>query len=126
MVLIFEENRNGVQNIFAQNMFAESETSNCETEKSKYFIPNVFTPNNDGYNDIFEITVEGYSVEKLKIFNRWGELIFESTDQMKAWDGKVNGNSAGASTYYYTVSLKDIKTNNASEQTGFITLFQNE
>jgi gliding motility-associated-like protein len=57
------------------------------------FIPNSFTPNDDGLNDFF-IPKFSYEPEYylLRIFNRWGELIFESTDYNKAWLGDANSN----------------------------------
>lgn len=55
------------------------------------FIPNAFSPNNDGEND--EYLVIGRVIEELElqIFNRWGELVFETTDPTKGWDGTFNG-----------------------------------
>ena len=59
-------------------------------------IPNVFTPNNDGVNDVFKMTGLGDPCSdeiKIQIFNRWGKLVFESEDPYFEWDGKnLNGN----------------------------------
>ena len=54
-------------------------------------IPNVFTPNNDGWNDYYRMAGEGYSCTDsltIQIFNRWGKLVFESNDPYFEWDGK--------------------------------------
>jgi len=51
------------------------------------FIPNVFSPNNDGYNDYYKPYVEGYSLFRMDIYNRWGELIFISNNSEHGWDG---------------------------------------
>ncbi|MFK7757056.1 MAG: gliding motility-associated C-terminal domain-containing protein, partial [Flavobacteriales bacterium] len=52
------------------------------------YIPNAFTPDGDGINDIFRITASGnLSPFKLEIFNRWGELVYESLDQDQGWLG---------------------------------------
>ncbi|MCS3794978.1 SBBP repeat-containing protein [Niastella sp. OAS944] len=56
------------------------------------FVPNAFTPNNDGRNDGFRLTWNcGVSQYKLWIYNRWGQKVFESTDATMVWDGRVNG-----------------------------------
>ena len=51
------------------------------------FVPNTFTPNGDGNNDKFEIKGENIKDFELWIYNRWGELLFTSTDVNKTWDG---------------------------------------
>lgn len=70
------------------------------------FYPNVFTPNDDGENDVFSVIVpqayEGrVSVNTLKIYNRWGHLISEN----KTWDGKYNGVEAPAEVYAYYMEV---------------------
>ena len=52
------------------------------------FIPNIFTPNNDNLNDTYAPQLPATSTYALKVYNRWGMLIFESNDQNKPWDGK--------------------------------------
>ncbi len=54
---------------------------------SSIFIPNIFTPNSDGINDVFEVKVRGAAQYELKIFNRWGVKIFESTNPEEPWTG---------------------------------------
>jgi len=57
---------------------------------SGVFIPNAFSPNNDGKNDIFKPMVFGnVSQYRFSIYNRWGEKIFETSDPQKGWDGKI-------------------------------------
>jgi gliding motility-associated-like protein len=69
---------------------------------------NVFTPNGDGQND--EFIIDGTSIEEfeMKIFNRWGERVFETTDVNTTWNGKVNntGISCPEGTYFYIVNYK--------------------
>lgn len=74
----------------------------------KFFIPNVFTPNGDGVNDLFDIT--GLCLKndyKLTIFNNWGKEMFSTTDRNKSWDGKVmkNGLAASSGVYYYILMM---------------------
>jgi gliding motility-associated-like protein len=58
------------------------------TVTGELIIPNVFTPNGDQVNDVFNVELPGTKSYSLKIFNRWGQLQFESTDRSKGWDGK--------------------------------------
>ncbi|HXA00983.1 MAG TPA: gliding motility-associated C-terminal domain-containing protein, partial [Cytophagaceae bacterium] len=60
----------------------------CE---AKLFVPNTFTPNNDGKNDEFQIFGLNITQFEIRIFDRWGELIFVSNDMSKSWDGKSRG-----------------------------------
>ena len=56
------------------------------------YVPNAFTPNNDGLNDFLKPFMIGIKELKyFKIFNRWGQLIYETSDPKKGWDGKQSG-----------------------------------
>ncbi|WP_372774052.1 Ig-like domain-containing protein [Mangrovibacterium sp.] len=83
-----------------------------------FFIPNAFTPNNDGYNDYFEIKgLSDYNNVHLKVFNRWGNLVYEaenygdSEGETGFWDGvanrgvRVGDKMVPAGTYYYILDL---------------------
>jgi gliding motility-associated-like protein len=71
-------------------------------------IPNVFTPNGDGKNDAFYIkNLCNYDAFFIKIFNRWGRVIYESTDPDFRWDGTTkNGDEASDGVYYYVMHAK--------------------
>lgn len=67
-------------------------------------IPKAFTPNNDGNNDV--VYARGWGIKELlefKIYNRWGELVFESNDVNTGWDGYYNDKLQGTETYVYIV-----------------------
>ncbi len=65
-------------------------------------IPNVFTPNNDGMNDVFEIKSEGLKTLDMTIFNRWGDLITHLDSPGQTWNGKLsNGEMTNDGTYFY-------------------------
>lgn len=64
---------------------------------SSVFIPNVFTPNGDGANDLFKIDAVSMAEENMLIFNRWGKKVFEWTNLGGVWDGENNSDG----TYYY-------------------------
>jgi gliding motility-associated-like protein len=76
------------------------------------FIPNAFTPNGDGSNDIFQVFGQAVKGIDLQIFNRWGEKVFQSFDQFQGWDGTYKGELVppGVFTYQIKVTWLDDKT----------------
>lgn len=88
--------------LYVQNEFgcSDSVTRNIEILEDIVF-PNVFSPNGDGLNDVLEIYVSGIKVLSLSIFDRWGNLIFESDQPKLFWDGRnTNGNRMPTGTYF--------------------------
>ena len=75
----------------------------CETN---FFIPNAFTPNGDGKNDIFMPMITNVENYEFFVFNRWGQQIFYTKDQEKGWDGTSNGNESECAVYYYLIKYK--------------------
>jgi gliding motility-associated-like protein len=76
------------------------------------FIPNVFSPNGDGENDVFAVEVAGElnNCSDLKIYNRWGQIIFISTGGNTKWDGHTNvGQAVPEGTYFFVVEINGIK-----------------
>jgi gliding motility-associated-like protein len=87
------------------------------------FIPSAFSPNGDGNNDIFQIYGNCIASMKMRIFNRWGELVFESNDINQGWDGVYKGAAQiGVYTYTLSVEFKDGRKDNRNERRGSITL----
>ncbi len=70
------------------------------------YIPNVFTPNNDLLNDEFRVYGQGFADFEFKIFDRWGELIFRTTDVYRGWDGTFKGVLMPPGTYVYTCNYR--------------------
>jgi gliding motility-associated-like protein len=73
------------------------------------YIPNAFTPNNDGKNDVFRPLIYGNVVQyKFTVFNRWGQEVFESAEPMKGWDGTIRGTPQpdGAYVWYCRYQLQ--------------------
>jgi gliding motility-associated-like protein len=86
-------------------------------------IPNVFTPNGDGVNDFFRIANSGLNNYHIKIFNRWGNLVFETSAPEIIWDGRTpSGAEVQAGTYYFVLNAESTKTDYST--TGFITVFR--
>lgn len=66
------------------------------------YVPNAFTPNNDGTNDILHITAAGLKrLNYFNIYNRWGQLVFSSTSTHAAWDGKFKGKNVDPGVYVW-------------------------
>jgi gliding motility-associated-like protein len=87
------------------------------------YVPNAFTPNGDGLNDIFQ--PKGYFIEKIDIFvfDRWGEQVFHSSDFTKGWDGTIKGKMAENSVYVWKAIVVDTK-HKRHEVTGHVTLMK--
>lgn len=74
-------------------------------------VPNAFTPNNDGKND-FLYPLNAYKADNLvfRVFNRYGQLVFETKDWTKKWDGTINGRPQGTGTYAWILQYIDRDT----------------
>jgi gliding motility-associated-like protein len=70
-----------------------------------YFMPTAFTPNNDGVNDTLHIHGKGIETVSLKLFNRIGEKVFETSSIYEGWDGTQNGLPVNNGTYIYVLDL---------------------
>lgn len=116
----------------------ESNFSNvvCIDKCSYYKLPNVFTPNGDNVNDLF-IPLTPYSiidqyVEKIdmKIYSRWGELVFETTDPYIEWTGKnqSNNNIVNPGVYYYVCDVYEKRISGVEPRylVGFIHIYHNK
>ncbi len=69
-----------------------------------YYVPNAFSPNGDGLNDIFKpIPVGIKTTEYFRVFNRYGEMIFQTSQFMKGWDGTYQGKKQPAGTYVWMI-----------------------
>ena len=74
----------------------------------KLFIPNAFTPNNDGINDTWFIeTLQAYPNAEVKVFNRFGQLVFDNHGVNKPWDGTFKGAQLPPGAYAYIIDLKN-------------------
>jgi len=72
-------------------------------------IPNVFTPNGDSQNDLFQVKQNSVKTFSGIIYNRWGKKLFEWSDANSGWDGKVNGKAAAEGVYFYVIRCTDVK-----------------
>lgn len=77
-------------------------------KQGSYFMPSGFTPNNDGNNDRIRPILIGYTkLNYFSIYNRWGELLFNSKNINDSWDGTYKDQKCELGTYFYTISVTD-------------------
>lgn len=70
------------------------------------FVPNIFTPNGDDVNDVFQVMGSSIFNEfQLQILNRWGHVVFRSTLPKQGWDGYLAGGEAAEGDYYWIISF---------------------
>lgn len=72
-------------------------------KESYLMVPNVFTPNGDGKNDEFRVAYRSLKEFHIWVYNRWGKLVYESTDPAKGWNGMINGRPAPEGAYFYVI-----------------------
>lgn len=86
-------------------------------------VPNAFTPNGDGIND--KVFVRGYGINKMtwRIYNRWGEMVFETIDKNQGWDGTYKGTIQPKEVYHYVLAV-EYSNKTKYEKKGDITLLR--
>ena len=86
--------------------------------------PNVFSPNGDDANEVYELTLTNTETVKLTIVNRWGNIVFEEKSANPTWDGndKNSGNPVNDGTYFYTYEAEGVDGTKATGQ-GFIQVY---
>ena len=121
------------QNVLDNKMYrvtAYKSGQNTITSTSNYaevipplsiFIPDAFTPNGDGINDTFGVKGEGIKDFTIRIFNRWGEVVFESHNPKQQWDGTYKGHPAQSDTYVYQLFAAGT---GSDARTGSVTLIR--
>jgi gliding motility-associated-like protein len=85
---------------------------------------NVFTPNNDGKNDVLIFPVEGVKELSGKIYDRWGLKLFEWSDMNTGWDGNTDWGPAPEGTYYYIIHYTDVYDGPPHTASGFVQLMR--
>jgi gliding motility-associated-like protein len=80
----------------------------CSDTRMNLFVPNAFSPNGDGKNDVFQVKGTYLATFELKIFNRWGELLFESNSLQNSWDGTFRNKKCPMGVYYFQLKAKGL------------------
>lgn len=93
-------------------------------DEFELFIPNVFTPNDDNLNQNFRAVGTKPIEFRMQIFNRWGQLIFETIDFQNGWDGTHNGTQALQGAYVYVIEYKRTLTSDLIKKSGTLMLLR--
>lgn len=94
----------------------------ASNEKRELMIPNAFSPNNDGQNDIFKISnLTNEQILEFKIFNRWGTILYKESDNAEGWDGTYRGEAQAIGVYGYVIRIK-FSNGNIETYKGTVTL----
>ena len=105
-----------------------SDTCDSITIKDEFiiYVPNAFSPDNDGINETFGPVINGHveSSYEFMVFNRWGELIFESTTSTEQWDGTHNGAIVPSDAYVWRVLARSESSNELKEYIGHVTVLR--
>ena len=104
-----------------------SESINIKTAPdctADIYIPNIFSPNNDTHNDYFEVFGKNMTIIRLIIADRYGEIVFSSTDAQPKWDGMLKNKELPANVYAFQLVYTNNLTGKTIAQTGDITLLR--
>ncbi|MBL4593969.1 MAG: gliding motility-associated C-terminal domain-containing protein [Flavobacteriales bacterium] len=109
-VALMVTNAFGQDSIFIANYIT---VDSCNSTPSSVIIPNVFSPNGDGHNDLFSISGTGIISIKAQIYNRWGGLLFSSEQLINTgWNGRTtSGTKCSEGTYFYILNVETINEN---------------
>jgi gliding motility-associated-like protein len=89
------------------------------------YFPNAFSPNGDNKNDVFRpVTVGHHEIATFRIVNRWGQVVYETRDERRGWDGNFNGRPQDVGNYYYYFKFKCNGLGDYTEQKGEFTLMR--
>ena len=106
-------NKEGVYTVNVQSVFGCKSSSATPVNvlipcEASIWLPDIFTPNGDGINDILMPVLPGIKKFRcFKIYNRWGQLIFESREKSKGWDGTYLGKAQPIETYVWQIEGED-------------------
>ena len=90
---------------------------------SSVYVPNVFSPNGDGFNDILMVRGKAVAEMQFIIYDRWGEKVFETTDINAGWDGTYKGEPMNLAVFVYMLTGK-YKNGDAIDEKGNFTLLR--
>lgn len=126
VALVVSNGNGSPDSLFIPNFITVDSCNTPEPEAPvvvEVIVPNVFTPNVDGHNDMFNISGTGITELNLKIFNRWGELLFETNQLNEGWNGRTtSGAQVPEGTYFYIAKVTTL--NGDEEHTGTVTLIR--
>ena len=74
--------------------------------KTNLYVPNAFSPDNDGFNDEFKVYGNNIEALNLVVYDRWGEIVFQSNSQQIGWDGTFKGEALNNATFVYLLKVR--------------------
>lgn len=91
-----------------------------------FFVPNTFTPDGDEFNQTWNISLKGSDLFgfNLKVYNRWGEIVWETNDSSVEWDGTHRGKPLQQGTYSWKATIKNKNNDGRTEYNGIVTLLR--
>jgi gliding motility-associated-like protein len=88
--------------VTALNGCTATDGMNVKVNKTpRLYVPDAFTPDGNGYNDLLHAFPIGLKLVDFKVFNRWGELVFETNDPARGWNGSVRGKKQGSNNFVW-------------------------
>jgi gliding motility-associated-like protein len=87
------------------------------------YVPSAFSPNNDGRNDLFRpILTDEFLLKEFVIYDRWGQVIFRTSENETGWNGHAHGMPQSSGVYVWSITATDLRTNLKEEKKGTFTL----
>ena len=101
----------------------KTQSTDCDTS---IHVPSVMSPNSDGFQDCLEVKFTGQVPVRYKfgIYNRWGNLMFETTDPDACWDGSYNKEQCPEGTYFWIMQYKMVREEAEKTCQGNVTLIR--
>lgn len=113
------------QIVYNQYGCADTTQINVEVRPEfRYWMPNTFTPNNDGLNEVYMPSIMGVENYTFRIFDRWGHIIFETHNTYEGWDGTLKGTKCQEGVYVWSLIFDDLPTGGTHQQLGHVNLIR--
>lgn len=113
---------------YVPNSLNCSDTLSAQTisviSNPEIYVPNTFTPNNDGANDVFMVRGPDFAIFYFAVYNRWGQLLFETTDPKQGWDGTFKGRPSDPGVFGYYVRARCSEQSEEIFKKGNVTLIR--
>ena len=111
---------------YLDDVCLSEDSSLCFSDKAKcdFVLPSAFYPNGDNINDLYSPFPESVHMQVFRIYNRWGQKIYEVMDTNAAWDGKFNGEPQPSDVYAFYLEVKNEKTGKTEQRSGSFTLLR--
>jgi gliding motility-associated-like protein len=125
---VYQYNRTGVYDVYliSTNSAGCSDTAHKQVSAiviPLFDIPSAFSPNRDGVNDVFLVRGFGISRFNMKIYNRWGQMVFETNDALIGWDGTFKGSLQPMDAYAFVINV-EFSDGTSATKNGSVTLLR--